>query len=251
MRGSPISDSPTMRILAIGDVHGCQTALECLLESVQPQPQDLLVFLGDYIDRGPDSRGVLQRLQSLQKTHRVVVLGGNHEQMLLEARLDDNILDFWLASGGQATLESYRSNGEPASLDDLPDDDWTFLEGCLDWLETERWIFVHANLEPDLPLEHQSLAALRWQKFDDPLPHCSGKTMICGHTRQVSGVPRNIGHAICIDTWVYGDGWLSCLEPATGHVWQANQRGQTRELWVQDFLERRSSDVETPKPIPE
>lgn len=226
-----------MRVLAIGDIHGCLGALDVLLDSVQLTPEDLLVLLGDYVDRGPDSRGVLERLLALRKTHRLVTLAGNHEQMMLEARHDPEIHSGWLASGGDATLRSYGRNGEPGSLDDVPEDHWSMLEHCVDWLETERWLFVHANLESNLPIEHQPLSALRWEKFYEPLPHISGKTMICGHTRQMSGVPRNLGHAICIDTWAYGAGWLSCLEPATGHVWQANQRGLRRDLWVQDFQE--------------
>lgn len=242
MRGFPDSADPHMRVLVIGDMHGCYLALDRLLEQVQVRPHDdLLVLLGDYIDRGPDSQAVLDRLVAMSKTHRVIALSGNHEQMLLDARASNEVLQFWLASGGDATLASYRNNGERATLADVPQAHWDFLESCRDWLETETWIFVHANLEPDVPLEHQPLAALRWLKFDDPLPHVSGKTMICGHTRQRSGVPRNLGHAICIDTWVYGNGWLSCLEPATGHVWQANQRGETRELWAQDLLETGAS----------
>jgi serine/threonine protein phosphatase 1 len=56
--------------------------------------------------------------------------------------------------------------------------------------------------------------------------------MVCGHTAQKSGEPLNLGWAVCIDTWVYGRGWLSCLEPATGRVWQANQRGEHRTGWL-------------------
>ncbi len=221
-----------MRILAIGDIHGCSTAFDTLLDAVGPQVEDLLVTLGDYIDRGPDSRGVLDRLLQLQQTHRLIALAGNHEQMLLEAREDAEIYSGWLASGGEMTLLSYQGNGHRGSLDDVPASHWTFLEGCRDWLETERFVFVHANLEPNLPLEKQPLSVLKWQKFADPAPHISGKRMICGHTRQISGLPRDFGHSVCIDTWVYGAGWLTCLEPITGHVWQANQLGQRREMWL-------------------
>jgi serine/threonine protein phosphatase 1 len=225
-----------MRVLAIGDIHGCLQAFETLLDAVQPTPEDLLVLLGDYIDRGPDSRGVLERILRLKQTHRLVTLCGNHEQMMLEARISPEVHSGWLASGGVATLWSYGSDGKPGTLDDVPDEHWSFLEGCQDWLETERWLFVHANLDAAQPVEQQSVAILRWQKFDNPLPHMSGKTMICGHTRQSGGVPCNLGHAICIDTWVYGEGWLTCLEPSTGHLWQANQHGRRRELWVEDLV---------------
>jgi hypothetical protein len=66
------------------------------------------------------------------------------------------------------------------------------------------------------------------ERFADPPPHQSGKIMVCGHTSQQSGLPRNIGHAVCIDTFVYGDGWLTCLDVANGQYWQANQKGETR-----------------------
>jgi len=69
----------------------------------------------------------------------------------------------------------------------------------------------------------------------NPAPHCSGKIMVCGHTSQKSGVPLNLGHAICIDTWAYGKGWLTCLDVISGRVWQANQAGQQREAWIDEF----------------
>lgn len=77
-----------MRILAIGDIHGCDTALENLLLQVRPAPADQLVFLGDYIDRGPASRAVVDRLLALYTKCRTVFLRGNHEVMILAARGD-------------------------------------------------------------------------------------------------------------------------------------------------------------------
>ena len=223
-----------MRVLTIGDIHGCLRAFDTLIEAVQPTPDDLLVLLGDYIDRGPDSRGVIDRILELRRTHRLVTLCGNHEQMMLEARHSADVLSGWLTYGGLATLASYARDGQAGTLDDVPTEHWSFLESCQDWLTTERWLFVHANVDPERPIEQQSIAIIRWQKFDHPPPHISGKTMICGHTRQVTGLPCNLGHAVCIDTWVYGDGWLTCLEPATGRLWQANQRGESREMWLED-----------------
>jgi serine/threonine protein phosphatase 1 len=75
---------------------------------------------------------------------------------------------------------------------------------------------------------------LLWEKFGDPPPHISGKTMICGHTPQKSGRPKSVGHAVCLDTWVYGDGWLTCLDVERGNYWQANQRGEVREGWLEE-----------------
>jgi len=91
-----------------------------------------------------------------------------------------------------------------------------------------RTFFVHANYESHRPLSEQPEEMLYWEKFNDPPPHQSGKIMVCGHTPQKSGIPRNIGHAICIDTWAYGNGWLTCLDVGSGKYWQANQRRETR-----------------------
>ena len=111
----------------------------------------------------------------------------------------------------------------------IPEAHWRFLEEELRaWYETPTHFFVHANYYPDVPLAEQPDLMLYWEKFDDPPPHESGKIMVCGHTPQKSGLPRNIGHAVCIDTWVYGKGWLTCLDVGSGKYWQANQRRETR-----------------------
>jgi serine/threonine protein phosphatase 1 len=74
---------------------------------------------------------------------------------------------------------------------------------------------------------------LYWEHFRNPPAHVSGKVMVCGHTPQKSGRPRSIGHAICIDTWVYGKGWLTCLDVESGKYRQANERGETRSDWLE------------------
>jgi serine/threonine protein phosphatase 1 len=214
-----------MRTLAIGDIHGCSVAFDTLLQQVAPQPDDLLITLGDYVDRGPDSRGVLDRLCRLRRHHRLVALRGNHDQMMVEVRNGWLPESEWRLCGGGTTLLSY------GSLDDVPDAHWQFLQQhCVNYHETDRHFFVHATVEPDLPLAAQAEWLLLWEKLSDPRPHVSGKVMVCGHTRQPSGLPLNLGHTICIDTWVYGPGWLTCLEIESGRIWQANQRGEQRQF---------------------
>ena len=100
------------------------------------------------------------------------------------------------------------------------------------YYETEKHIFVHANLYPDLPLAEQPDYMLYWDKLVEPCAHVSGKTMICGHTRQKSGLPLDWDTTICIDTNVYGDGWLTCLDVLTGRIWQANELGKARTGWL-------------------
>jgi serine/threonine protein phosphatase 1 len=84
-----------------------------------------------------------------------------------------------------------------------------------------------------MPLDEQPDFMLLWEQFNDPLPHQSGKIMVCGHTPQYSGRPKHLGHAVCIDTWAHGQGWLTCLDVATGRYWQANEMGERRSSFLE------------------
>jgi serine/threonine protein phosphatase 1 len=226
-----------MRIVAIGDIHGCSIAFDTLLDAIEYQTADLIITLGDYINHGPDSKGVLDRLINLHQAGKLVSLRGNHElKMLAAASLlhQETTCELLL---DRDTLASYSKNGQLGKLQDIPDAHWNFVRDyCLDWWETAHHLFVHATIDPDKPLPRQTGEKLFWQKFDYPAPHFSGKTLICGHTSQKSGKPLNIGHAICIDTWVYGEeGWLTGLDVGNGRIWQTNQKGQVRSAWIDDF----------------
>jgi len=94
------------RTIAIGDIHGCSTALNRLIEAIQPSEQDTLVILGDVIDWGPDSRGVIETLLRLSEQCRLIPLMGNHEEMLLAARRSRLEFRYWMQFGGDATLNS-------------------------------------------------------------------------------------------------------------------------------------------------
>ena len=219
-----------MRTLVIGDIHGCLRAVTSVIDAAAPARQDQLIFLGDYVDRGPDSRGVIDFLLALARRHIVIALTGNHEELMLGAREGPQMLRAWTLSGGDATLASYRGGGVAFSeaLAAVPDEHWRFIESCGDYHETASHIFVHGYLDADLSMAMQETTVLRWRKFVDPRPHCSGKTVICGHTAQRDGNPVNLGHAICIDTFAYGGGWLTCMDVETGRLWQANQQGAIR-----------------------
>ena len=219
-----------MRILAIGDIHGCSTALNTLLAAVDPGPEDQIVTLGDYVDRGPNSRGVLDLLLELHAGGRLVALRGNHDVMMLEARHDPEERRLWLACGGKQTLESYGAKiTEKGELKGVLDSHLRFLEEtCVDYYETATHFFVHANAYHDIPLAEQPTYMLHWEKLGPTLPHMSGKVMVCGHTKQHSGEVLNRGHMVCLDTGAYAGGWLTCLDVTTGRVWQANERGEVR-----------------------
>lgn len=232
------------RLFAIGDIHGCAAAFDALLAAIDLQPNDWVVTLGDYLNKGPDTRAVFDRLIALHRSHRAVSLRGNHELKLLRAARDDEIGPDGYPLVDRATLASYGSGDRPGTLADIPDAHWEFVaRHCQDWWETDRHLFAHAGAAPDRPMTQQSERALFWDKFVDPQPHQSGKTLICGHTCQKSGNPVNRGHAICIDTWACGSGWLSALEVNSGRLWQAKQDGRQRVGHIDAYLPPQSRGV--------
>lgn len=223
------------RHLAIGDIHGCFAAFDSLLRYVKPRDDDVLVTLGDYCDRGPDTRAVIELLLELDSRGVLRPIRGNHDIMMLNARKQD--LPDWLDVGGKETLASYATDGQPGDLSAVPDSHWRFLETkLLPYFETDSHIFVHANLYPDIPLAEQPEFMLYWEKFSGQPRHESGKMMVCGHTSQKSGLPLATEHAVCIDTRVFGStGWLTCLDADSGKLWQANNDGETRQMWLDEL----------------
>ena len=214
-------------IYAIGDIHGCSRGLKGLLDYIQPNSDDLVITLGDYIDRGEDSRGVIEMLRNLAKTTNLIGIRGNHEQMLL------NVLDGsmkakpWLEYGGKQTLASY---GKSQAKNFLPQEHLEFLHCLTDYVETEAFILTHASYEPNLPFDQQSPQLLRWEHLQSaiPAPHMSGKTVVVGHTPNFEGEVLDLGHLICLDTYCHGGGWLSVMELRSRAVWQFSQWGKRR-----------------------
>ncbi len=216
------------RLIAIGDIHGCRPALEAVLEAISPRASDIVVTLGDYIDRGADSRGVIDCLIDLKRRTRMVGLLGNHEEMMLQVLRGEQPHHSWLRYGGLETLESYDFDGD---LDFLPPDHVEFFDNLGDYFTFGDFFFTHAAYDPVIPLEHQPPDMLRWYSLTDglPAPHQSGKTAVVGHTANRDGEILDIGHLKCIDTFCYGGGWLTAIELNSGQVWQASQEGQIRQ----------------------
>lgn len=214
-----------MSIFAIGDIHGSSLALDMLLSVIPLGENDTVVTLGDYPDRGLDTPGVFERLLRLEKECHLVALRGNHDEMMLHARTSREAQDVWEINGGLSTLEEY------GSLRTIPKSHWQFLENsCVDYWECETHFFVHGSVYPNIPLWEQPTYKLHWGSFNDAQPHESGKVMVCGHTSQKDGLPNNKGYTVCIDTYAYATGWLSCLDVERGAVWQTNQRQQMRRF---------------------
>ena len=226
-----------MRTLAIGDIHGCLSALDALLEIVAPTAEDRLITLGDYVDRGLESRQVLDRLIGLFDAGRLIALRGNHDEMMTHSRHDRGERRMWLRFGGCETLDSYGHWPTDDVYDKVPERHWQFLDEDLrNYYETETHLFVHACAYPDLALADQDSYVLLWQRLNGPVKHESGKVLVCGHTRQDSGYPLDLGTTVCIDTGIYEEeGWLTCLDVNARKFWQANKRRETREGSLDDL----------------
>ena len=214
------------QIIAVGDIHGCSAALAALVEAIQPGRADVLIPLGDIIDYGPNSRGVVEQLKALRERTNLILLTGNHEEMLFAVLDQNRDLESWTRHGGDATLESY---GVEHSRQ-LPADDIAFLRTAKWFHETDTHAFVHAGYFPNQPLRDTPSSALFWE-FLDPnraWPHYSGKTFVVGHTPQTTGEILDLGFVVGIDTDCSRGNWLTALDTVTGHYWQANQRSEVR-----------------------
>jgi serine/threonine protein phosphatase 1 len=217
-------------VYAIGDVHGRSDLLTRLLAMVEQDSarheaaKKILIFLGDYVDRGPDSRGVIGTLlHGLPEGFSTHFLKGNHEQLLLDFLQDPQRLDHWYLNGGKATLKSYgvdvglyQNNGSTpevwrdAFMEKLPPSHLAFLHRLSLQQVVGDYFFVHAGVRPGVPLCAQDVHDLLWirRKFlesSEPF----GKVVVHGHTPVSDPVvrPNQIG----IDTGAAFTGRLTAL----------------------------------------
>lgn len=217
-----------VRVYAIGDVHGRADLLDQVFARIDehrtanPTVSAVEVFLGDYVDRGPASREVLDRLIERRRTHNAVCLMGNHELFVTKFLEDATILDDWGKFGGLETLMSYglspRINArgpEQARLaaafeQALPAAHRDFLNGLAWSFTCGDFFFVHAGVRPGIPLRTQRAEDLLWIRSDFLLYEASfGKMIVHGHTPV--GEPEVRANRINIDTGAYATGRLTCL----------------------------------------
>jgi serine/threonine protein phosphatase 1 len=192
---------------AIGDIHGCQHALTDMLRRCRDYAKGeshRLVFIGDYIDRGPDSRSVIETLHQLQERsdpQAVTCLMGNHEDMLIEA-LDSGDPSHWFYNGGEDTLASYGTRDPKA----LPPEDVAWISSLRLSFDDGLRFFAHAGVDPDYPLGHQPREALLWIRgpfLRDERDY--GRLIVHGHTPQSDARPEIRPNRINLDTaCVYG-----------------------------------------------
>jgi serine/threonine protein phosphatase 1 len=227
IRSRPLTQ-PTPRTIAIGDIHGCHTALATLVDGLRVRHDDTVIMLGDAVDRGPDSRDVIRQLITLREHCNLVCIQGNHEQMLLDALEGHMPIQEWLVHGGAETLDSY---GKGAGMNAIDIEHVDFIRTWRDVYETTTHFFAHGNYLATRPLDRQPWRDLRWQslKWHTPEPHVSGRTAVLGHTSNKQGEIVNLGHLICIDTYCHGGCWLTAFDATNGRVWQSNQAGEFKQ----------------------
>lgn len=230
------------RRLIVGDVHGHCEGLLHVLKLAGLKRGDQVYFLGDLIDRGPDSKGVLQFVRE----HNYPTLMGNHEELLLNA-LHGTAVALWLQNGGYSTVDQY--GGYKAGLDALnAHRDW--LEGLPHIIDLGDVLLVHAGLNHDADLEEQSTRDLMWIRDDFlyyPQPYFKDKTVLCGHTltftlRGADGVIP-VGQLASGPGWLgletgafhSKSGWLTCLDWDGQQVYQVNVL--TGDEWVRSLSE--------------
>ena len=222
-------------LYAVGDVHGRLDLLQRLLEMIRRDAEAsradrrTLVFLGDYVDRGPDSRGVVERLLGdLPQGFDVHFLKGNHEAILLDFLAEPWRLDHWLQNGGEETMRSYGVDtqrlaqlGSPPSAwrdafsEALPEAHLRFFRNLQLSVSFGDYLFVHAGLRPGVPLEAQSEADLVWIRapfLDHAEPF--GKVVVHGHTPGEEPVTRS--NRVGIDTGAVFTGRLTALRLEDG-----------------------------------
>jgi serine/threonine protein phosphatase 1 len=200
------------KIFIVGDIHGCLDMLKRLIDKIEWNPaNDRLIFIGDYIDRGENSKGVVDFLLKLKKDSSLIqCLIGNHEQMFLDY-LSGVDSQSSLLNGGLSTLKSYEEVRR--SQDDalIPSSHLDFYSSLLSMIELEQYYIVHAGFRPNISIEDQDLNDMIWIREEFIYSNYDfGKVVIFGHTPLNS--PLIMKNKIGIDTGAVFGNYLTCLE---------------------------------------
>jgi serine/threonine protein phosphatase 1 len=209
------------RTYAIGDVHGRLDLLRLAVEAIEAHLLDgpfRVVLLGDYVDRGPDSRGVIDFLMELQKRWPVVCLKGNHEELMIQAvnQPGGGRLDRWLEHGGGETLRSYGVDPEDVLSENIPREHLRWMTALPKTTGDGHRIYVHAGLEPGTPIERQKEATFLWIRERFLQARASGfeAHIVHGHTpiwdgKRTASEPELLEHRTNLDTAAYATGVLT------------------------------------------
>lgn len=222
------------RTLVISDIHGELELFNALLEKVKyDATEDQLILLGDYIDRGPDSKGVLNRVMEL-KSKGAIVLRGNHDEMMVHAMDDEpKARDRWARNNGTVTLKNYDSS---IGKIEMPDSELfrthvDFIRSLDYFHETDDYIFVHGGVEPDVPVSKSDPYRLIWIREEFYLGYKGEKTVVYGHTptsillgKGNHNVYFGENNVIGIDGAAAYGGRLNCLELPSKDVYYTSKR---------------------------
>ena len=187
------------RIFAIGDIHGCNEAFQKMLfEEIKIQKTDMIYCIGDYIDRGPDSRAVIDTILDLRnKNYNIRTLRGNHEEMMMLSGRDFRDFQLWYSNGGDTTLESFGTDFYNGIKKEYKD----FFEGTDLYLTYEDYIFVHAGLNFETLNIFEDKEAMLWKRdFSPEQPVLGNRILIHGHTpKTLRYIKNQKGNCINID----------------------------------------------------
>ncbi len=201
------------KTFVFGDIHGCHQSFSKLLNTISPsKTDDTLVFLGDYINRGPDSNKVISTIIEIKSQFQhVITLMGNHEQVLINY-LEGRDKDFFIRIGGDLTLQSYgiKEPWPDSPMKFFPADHLQFFSELMMVWENEDYYFVHAGLHPGTHISQQSSDWMLWARDNFiHTKHNFGKRVIYGHTPHE--MPKVDPNKIGIDTGAVYGGKLTCL----------------------------------------
>ncbi len=212
------------RLFTIGDIHSCPDELGAMVKALDAGAGDTLVFVGDYVDRGPSARAVVDLLLDLERgPAEIVFLKGNHEDMMLSfLGLPGHYGESFLFNGGAATLESYGVNEHdlPSAGERIPEQHMSFLNRLATSYLRPPFLFVHAGIMPTRQLEEQAVEDMLWirQEFIFS-PHRVDATVIFGHT-PMREVLVDLPYKLGIDTGLVYGGKLTCIELTEGVLYQ-------------------------------
>ncbi len=210
------------RLFAIGDIHGCVDELMAMLNTIAPVRGDTVVFVGDYIDRGPAAREVIELLLEFRRgPAECVFLKGNHEDMMLSfLGLPGHYGESFLFNGGTPTLESYSVPEGASALELIPAEHVDFLKTLATSYLHPPYLFVHAGISPLRQLEEQSVEDMLWIRQEFIFhPHQLGATVVFGHT-PMRAVMVDLPYKLGIDTGLVYGGKLTCVEFSEGVLYQ-------------------------------
>ena len=218
---------PGERVYAIGDIHGRLDLFAALTEAIEADDaaaapaQTTIVLLGDLVDRGPGSAGVIELARKWQQRRTVRILAGNHEEMFLRSFEEPEMFRHFLRHGGRETILSYgvpRDAFAQASLSEaqalmrevVPAEDRAFLEGFADMIAIGDYVFVHAGIDPSVPLGEQKTHDLRWIR-EPFLSHGEAHELMVVHGHTIRDAPDECSNRIGIDTGAFMTGRLTAL----------------------------------------